>query len=113
MEQAGGAAVDLSRDAFEVGDRLIVPSNNANAYPLPGEVAVSLGDHLVPEPRWIRTTSGADGAGFYASNVGPFPYVLGPTTPDFYRVFEVRHRFAFTPEEKSSQRHATVVRRQQ
>ncbi len=92
MEEIGARALDLSQDPVFPGELIVVPLNNTDAYPLPPS-AVRLVERIQQPRFWVHTMAGELGAGFYASNVGPLPYVIGAGPPDRTEVYEVLHGF--------------------
>lgn len=91
MEEAGAVAVDLNDQHLRPGDRLVLPmpGNNTHVYPPPRGLA----QHARrddPTPAGPRTMSRLSGAGFYASNIGPLPFVFaGGLVEDVYLVGNV------------------------
>ena len=93
MEEAGARAFDLERDWLAPGDRMVIPFNNVDVYPPPTDP--SSGDTLEidgPPPGWIHLLKPGVGASFYASNLGPLPFVFAPAQPDRYLVYRARRR---------------------
>jgi hypothetical protein len=94
MEGLGASAVDYARSEFEPGDLIVVALNNTNLRRPPQDSTVVSSELQVPTGGWVSTMS--DGAGFYTSSWGPFPFVVGPTEPERYRIYEVLRDFRFS-----------------
>ncbi len=93
MKQAGARPFDLERDWLAPGDRMVLPTNNVDVYPPPTDR--SSGDTLEvegPAPGWIHLVKPGVGASFYASNLGPLPFVFAPAEPDRYLVYRAQRR---------------------
>jgi len=90
LERAGARPVDWRRDVIRPGDHLIVASNNAEVHVPSDRAAVAVDGFTTDVPRWIHTQAKASGASFNASNLGSVPFLLGPATPDRYRVFRAQ-----------------------
>ena len=95
MEEAGAAAMDVSRHRVRPGDILVLAGNNTN-FRIPPKGSVRVVEKIdVDVPAWLRTVSISRGAGFYASNTGTLPFAFGGGLPDMYRVLEARREFGF------------------
>ena len=107
MEEGGAVPLDYD-EVLPAGTLLVVPTNNAQTVEPEAWIEAARGARsresspLVFErrnerPRWIHTVAHGIGAGFYASNIGPLPWVIArPWPPDLYRVWRAPsdHRFS-------------------
>jgi hypothetical protein len=89
MEQAGARAVNITAPTMQAGDFLVLPENNTNIYSpdyyAPYFNVVVMKTYAYPAGRWIGTMQRPPtGAGFYAANIGPLPYVFGPISEERY-----------------------------
>jgi len=89
MEALGGKAIDVQKTRAMTGDFLVVPDNNTNVYAPPKESASLVETLEVPSSRWIATMRRDLGAGFYADEWGPLPFVVGKVPPERYQIFRV------------------------
>jgi hypothetical protein len=87
MEKLGGRPVDFRRSTLQPGEVLVVPRNYSNTTCLaPGEVEL-LETMEFTACSWLSTMDEATGAGFYAADCGPLPFVVGRAPPQkFYLV---------------------------
>jgi hypothetical protein len=86
MEALGAKAANIHDDSASVGDILVVPEENSSAYKPEASSAVRLVETIeVPSSRWISTMR--SGAGFYADDYGPVPFVLGEVPRERYMIF--------------------------
>ena len=86
--------VDYRRSEFAPGDVLVVALNNSNLRRPPKRAVTRVGELRVVTGVGVSTMS--SGAGFYSSTWGPFPFALGASEPERYRLFEVRESFRFS-----------------
>ncbi|MFQ5737358.1 MAG: ArnT family glycosyltransferase [Thermodesulfobacteriota bacterium] len=87
MEKAGARPVEWGASPIRRGDVLVFPLNNVNLRLVPGaDVSVAEDMRLDTSPGWLTTMSLGPGAGFYASEWGPVPYLVGRATPERYIV---------------------------
>jgi len=93
MERGGARAVDLSRDAIHPGDAVAIPDHNTDTFDLPAVAVRTEATFRFPRG-WVHTMGDDLGAGFYASNVGPLPYVFGRGTDDGVELFRVHQGFS-------------------
>jgi 4-amino-4-deoxy-L-arabinose transferase-like glycosyltransferase len=82
MESFGASALDFKHAALKPGDGLAVPSNNTNQLPPDPKKTALLEKVTVFGPHWLTTWNRAAGAGFYASAIGPVPFVIGRVPPE-------------------------------
>lgn len=83
-------AKPVAQDApFRPNDILIVPSDNADALPIP-DSAIPLDEISRPIMPFVSTFAPDTGAGFYSSVRGPIPWAIAPTKPARFRVFTLR-----------------------
>ena len=89
MEAGGAKPLDVRRPVVEVGDLMVVPSNNSNISTLPPDM-FRLTDTRTAMPfRWIGTVQKHLGAGFYSDRWGPLPFAFGWVKPEAYEIFVV------------------------
>jgi hypothetical protein len=90
MEKAGAKCLELRGSVLRPGDRLVIPDQQANVYKLPNsqDIAVLKQQFSFPVGHF-HTMATYLGAGFYASNIGPLPFVFGRTRPQTYNVWEI------------------------
>ena len=77
MEAIGGRPLDAGANLLRAGDRVALPRNNTNTWPLPiDRIAAS---ELVDGegPRLLTTMHPHLGAGFYSNILGPLPFSIG------------------------------------
>ena len=90
MDKNGAAALDFNDAALLPGDYLAIPRNNSNVT-LPNIKKVKTQAYLIiATSRWLTTFDECLGAGFYTSNWGPLPFVLGRVTPEQVYVCTLR-----------------------
>ncbi len=94
MEEGGARPVEWGRSLIRRGDIVVFPLNNVNLRLVPGK-SVSVIDDLryATSPGWLATMSLVPGAGFYASEWGPLPYLVGPVNPERYLVMRATEDF--------------------
>lgn len=76
LSRLGARPVDFANSRLKPGDLLAIPSNNSNT--IPPDKAVRLAVFLQPGPPGVATVNETLGASFYASGLGPLPFVFGP-----------------------------------
>lgn len=95
MEEGGARALDVDEDFLRPGEKLVLPSNNVDVYPPPGRPA--LGENIDrlshPASSYVHTMQRRLGASFYASNLGPLPFVFGPPAADSYLIYLAKAHF--------------------
>jgi hypothetical protein len=90
MEKAGAKCLELRGSVLRPGDRLVIPDQHANVYKLPASQEIAVFKQRFSFPvGYFHTMSLDVGAGFYASNIGPLPFVFGRTRPRTYDVWEI------------------------
>jgi hypothetical protein len=95
LEKLGARPVDFEHSTLQPGDILVIPSNNSNMdWPKPGEVGLLKEFKLRVFP-WLSTMCLGSGAGFYAADYGPLPFVAGAALPESYTVFQVLRPLQF------------------
>ncbi len=88
LEAQGASALDLKRSVVRPGDHLAIPYNNSNIM-LPDPKKVVMRETLTfPGPRLLATWNETMGAGFYASEWGPLPFVFGRVPPEGVTVYD-------------------------
>lgn len=93
MDQEGAQAVDIKAATMQIGDFLVIPENNTNTFApdsyLPNFMVPDVKVYNYPASRWIGTMQRTPmGAGFYASVIGPLPFVLGKIPDQYYWLFQ-------------------------
>ena len=94
MMRHGIESMEISRTAFKPGDLLAVPVIAARANLPPEDIAPRSYEVLAPKLKWAATMSHHVGAGFYASNFGPLPYVFGKVAPESVGVYEFKYHIS-------------------
>lgn len=90
MEEGGAKAVDFVRSVPVHGDIIVVPANNTNTRELSADFTTVLDNIRITPFKWMSTMNHEAGSGFYASESGPLPYILGVAKEEAYIVFEVK-----------------------
>ncbi len=87
MEQGGARAVEWGTSQIRRGDVVVFPLNNVNLRLVQGD-RVTLSEDLryTLFPSWLATMSLVPGAGFYADEWGPVPYLAGGVNTERYLV---------------------------
>lgn len=89
MEAAGGMALDFKYSEPELGDIIIFPLNNTCIEPL-SKIKVPPTRKVRVGPRWwLATMNPWLGAGFYAGEWGPLPFIIGTVEPEEYHCYIV------------------------
>ncbi|MDP2689091.1 MAG: glycosyltransferase family 39 protein, partial [Deltaproteobacteria bacterium] len=87
MEEGGARAIEWKKSRIRKGDVIVFPLNNVNLRLIPGDkVTVAEDLRYRTTPGWLATMSLVPGAGFYASEWGPLPYLAGEAAPERYLV---------------------------
>jgi 4-amino-4-deoxy-L-arabinose transferase-like glycosyltransferase len=89
MEARGAAPLDVELSRLTMGDRIVIPDNNSNLFPLtPETVAPRARTDYAAFP-FLTTLSPELGAGFYVDIWGPLPFAFGRVPPERYLVLDV------------------------
>ncbi len=90
MEAHNAKAMDVKGPKPVTGDIIVVPMNNANLIPLPGDrVSLVRVFEFIP-CRWLSTMNALFGAGFYSNIWGPLPFAFGRVPVEVYYIFVVK-----------------------
>lgn len=89
MEKIGAKPVNFYMPVAGDGDTLVVPRNNYAPVEIPWEVAQSWFNLTFPGTAWLSTMDKQTGAGFYCSEKGPLPFVVGASLPEEYEVYRI------------------------
>ena len=95
IEKLGAQPVDFALTTLQPGDIMVVPVNNSNVRWPASDDAEVLETAEFEACSWLSTVQIDKGAGFYAANCGPLPFVFGPMPPEKYRVFKVLRPLGF------------------
>jgi hypothetical protein len=90
MTQSGALPLDYKNDKLKAGDLVAIPYNNTNILPMAPGKAVLLETYSEPGPPLMTTVSSKLGAGFYASVIGPLPFVFGPIPQETVAIYSLR-----------------------
>jgi 4-amino-4-deoxy-L-arabinose transferase-like glycosyltransferase len=89
MQSFGFRPTDLNAFFGRNGDVMVIPSNNANVYPvLPQFIAASRVEDFDVDVG-VSTMSTATGAGFYTHLWGVLPYSFGSVPEERYRIIQL------------------------
>jgi 4-amino-4-deoxy-L-arabinose transferase-like glycosyltransferase len=101
MEALGAKPLNIFDTILQNGDVLAVPSNTPNLTSFPERFPLIRVFQTSP-PSFISTMNHAVGAGFYASDWGPLPIVVGGARPERYELFLIPKGIRLSgPHEKS------------
>jgi 4-amino-4-deoxy-L-arabinose transferase-like glycosyltransferase len=90
LESLGVAPLDLSAPEAHSGDFVVIPRNNSHvAQILPAFISSQENVEVLLKAR-ATTVSSELGAGFYSSNWGPLPFVIGPVVPERYTIVRLK-----------------------
>lgn len=90
LEQGGVPTFDVLRDHAETGDRFLYMKHNTNLA-RPRGVSLAVTEEIECDgPRFVHTVAPSLGAGFYASQLGPLPFVIGRAEPELYYVVRAK-----------------------
>jgi 4-amino-4-deoxy-L-arabinose transferase-like glycosyltransferase len=89
MEARGAQAVDWRRSRLAPGDRVAIPTDNANVIALPADAVVHRSVMDLPVLPFLATLSPHLRAGFYLDDWGPLPFAFGRVPPERYVLLEV------------------------
>lgn len=93
-EQLGAKALEVRSPHVKPGDVLIRPFDGRDRQ----QNHISLGSYsdvpLIGEGKYVANTfcatmSPSAGAGFYAANLGPLPFVIGDIKPEYFDIYQV------------------------
>lgn len=106
MERGGARPVDRYNGLLKRGDLVIMPRNNTRVKFPASQNHRKIAEIEQSSPPWAHTSSRKLGAGFYASILGPLPYVIGPPPDDLYEVIQVikpvKYRRAVSSKERDA-----------
>jgi len=94
MEQLGGKALAARSPQYNAGDIVILHFDGfGNPHkmvqlPTDGQVRLIQVDKYVANT-FCATVNTSAGAGFYAANLGPLPFVVGRIKPEYFNVYQV------------------------
>ena len=89
MQQLGAKPIER-KSQFTPRDVIAIPMTNTGRFAMPAEWTVASGVISVPSSKWLATTSGEVGAGFYADAFGPLPFVVGVVPDEQFTILTVR-----------------------
>ncbi|MGH7979386.1 MAG: glycosyltransferase family 39 protein [Limisphaerales bacterium] len=90
MSNLGASPLDYRHDKLKAGDLVAIPFNNTNILPPARGKGVLLRIYSEPGPPLLTTVSPILGAGFYASVIGPLPFVVGPVPRETVAIYSLR-----------------------
>lgn len=96
MEQLGAHVLDFTSSNPSQGDIIILPSDHSNVYGLPPGLARPIRDFEYAPNQFCATMNRPAGAGFYAREWGPIPFVVRSIVPEKFFVTEVIHSRDFS-----------------
>jgi 4-amino-4-deoxy-L-arabinose transferase-like glycosyltransferase len=88
MSQLGARPVDVHSSTLRSGDLLAIAMNNYKTT-LPPKGAKLMGTFSHPGPLGLATINQSLGGSFYASGLGPLPFVFGRTLPEVVLVYSL------------------------
>ena len=95
MEARGAKAIDLDTTVIMPGDIIVFPHNNVNLWFLPEDKTRIAETVVLGAPRFVSTMTLGPGAGFYASEWGPLPFMTGRLNKETYWVIEATDEIRF------------------
>lgn len=95
MVARGAKAIDLDTTVILPGDIIVFPHNNVNLWFLPEDKTRIAETVVLDAPRLVSTMTLGPGAGFYASEWGPLPYMAGRLNKETYLVLEATDEIRF------------------
>jgi len=102
MDLNGFKIAERARNYLRPGDLLVVPENNYNTYAFPPDKKlVPVATIEAPSCRWVSTMNRHHGSGFYASGIGPLPFIFGSTLPERYNIIELKEMGTMAPSSAS------------
>lgn len=90
MSQLGASPLDFKSAILRAGDLVAIPSNNTNVLPPAPGKAVLVEIYSESGSPFLATVSETLGASFYASVLGPLPFVFGPVPPENVAIYSLR-----------------------
>jgi hypothetical protein len=94
MESLGAHPVDIPNLELSAGDFLVLPENNLIHFCVRRKFLSSAGVIEIRMHSGATTLQGKSGAGFYASEWGPAPFVIGPVPPERYYLLRLARSFS-------------------
>jgi hypothetical protein len=82
MEAIGGRPLNAHADLLRAGDRVAIPYNNTNTWPLSDDRILSSEAVETEGPLLLSTMHPQLGAGFYSDILGPLPFSFGDPPPE-------------------------------
>lgn len=95
MEARGAKAIDLDTTVIMPGDIIVFPHNNVNLWFLPEGKTRIVETVVLGVPGLVSTMTLGPGAGFYASEWGPLPFMAGRLNKETYWVIEATDEIRF------------------
>jgi 4-amino-4-deoxy-L-arabinose transferase-like glycosyltransferase len=96
MERFNGKPLDAMNSVLYRGDLIVMPMNSSNVTFFPSGTTLKV--RLESASRNIVSTMDSSlGAGFYASDIGPLPFVFGKPRPDRYDLLTIDRNIRFAP----------------
>jgi hypothetical protein len=89
MQQYDFRPLDFRTPRVHRGDIVVTPTNNSNAKLLSRKTARTVQTMTFETCSWLTTMQVQRGAGFYAHQWGPLPFVFGPVPAETYLVYEI------------------------
>ncbi len=90
MNQWGASPLDFKSAILKAGDLVAIPSNNTNVLPPSPGKGVLMEVYSEPGSPFLATVSESIGASFYASVLGPLPFVFGKVPPEYVAIYSLR-----------------------
>jgi hypothetical protein len=90
LETLGVAPLNLSAPEAHSGDFVVIPRNNSHIAQILPRFIESQNNLELPVKSRATTVSSEFGAGFYSSNWGPLPFVIGPVLPERYTIVHLK-----------------------
>jgi len=90
MEEQGGKAIEWDNFVIKPGDAVAFPFNNTGLRLLPDDEFAVVEDFRYEPSPFVSTMTLGPGAGFYASEWGPLPFMLFPPNEERYQVLVPR-----------------------
>jgi hypothetical protein len=90
MHARGGRELDAKTPQTRPGEVMVTPYNNTDVFFYSREFVVPFAELKFPACRWLATTQGQLGAGFYSGIWGPMPFAFGPTPLEKYEIARLR-----------------------